>query len=64
MPLLERERELRAADALLADAAHDRGRLLCIEAPPGMGKSALVEHIAGRARDAGCVVLSAAGREL
>ena len=52
VPLLERERELRAADALLADAAHDRGRLLCIEAPPGMGKSTLIEHIV-RARTRG-----------
>ena len=51
-------------DALLADAAHDRGRLLRIEAPPGMGKSALVEHIAEtRSRTRVCVVPSAAGRE-
>src|SRR3954453_15847695 len=60
-PLLERERELRAADALLADAARDRGRLLFVEAGPGFGKSTLIEHVVGRAE--GFRVLRAAGRE-
>ena len=50
--------------ALLADAARDRGRLLFFEAPPGFGKSLLLEHIGAHAREAGFVVLSAAGREL
>src|SRR3954452_23302070 len=63
-PLLERERELQAADALVADARQDRGRLLIVEAPPGFGKSTLVQHVVDRARGEGAVVLSAAGREL
>jgi hypothetical protein len=60
--LLERERALRAADGLLADARRGRGRLLFVEAGPGFGKSTLVEHVVARAE--GLTVLRAAGREL
>jgi energy-coupling factor transporter ATP-binding protein EcfA2 len=62
--LLERDRELREAVALLADVRADRGRMLLIEAPPGLGKSTLVDHIAALAITDGLRVVTAAGREL
>ena len=46
--MLERDAELRAVAALLADARAGRGRALVVEAPPGLGKSALAER--GRRR--------------
>ena len=62
--LLERDRQLREAAELLADIRAERGRLLLVEAPPGLGKSTLVEHVAAHAGTAGSRVVSAAGREL
>ena len=62
--LLERERELREARELLVDAHRQRGRLLLIEAPPGLGKSTLVDHIGALADAEGLRVLKAAGHEL
>ncbi|HST42061.1 MAG TPA: AAA family ATPase [Conexibacter sp.] len=40
--LLERDRELSAVDALIADASAGSGRLLLIEGPAGIGKSQLL----------------------
>lgn len=62
--LLERETELGEAQALLADVRRDRGRMLLIVAPPGLGKSTLIEAVRSQARNDGYFVLSAAGREL
>jgi energy-coupling factor transporter ATP-binding protein EcfA2 len=62
--LLERDREVREATALLADVRADRGRLVLIEAPPGLGKSTLVDHIAALSVADGLRVVTAAGREL
>ena len=63
MTLLERENELAAAGALLDDIRAQRGRMLLIEAPAGLGKSTLIEQIeALAARE--LFVLTAAGREV
>jgi tetratricopeptide (TPR) repeat protein len=61
--LLEREKELASARAWLDDVRAERGRLLVIEAPAGLGKSTLLEQVQ---RQAGgeFLVLSAAGREV
>jgi DNA-binding CsgD family transcriptional regulator len=62
--LVERDLEL----GLLADLVHDiasgRGRLLLIEAPAGLGKSALLERGVRIAREAGLLVLRARGHQL
>src|SRR5262245_28870377 len=62
-PLLERESELAALDELVAGAAGP-GRLLAIQAPPGIGKTSLILEARSRARDAGRIVLTARGSEL
>jgi DNA-binding CsgD family transcriptional regulator len=62
--VLERDAELRALSALLADARRGLGRVLAIAAPPGLGKSTLVAHAAAVAAGEGVLVLRAAGREL
>jgi DNA-binding CsgD family transcriptional regulator/tetratricopeptide (TPR) repeat protein len=62
-PLLERDGELAALDALLGGEL-DRGRLLAIEAPPGIGKTSLILEARSRAREAGIQVLAARGSEL
>lgn len=62
--LLERDRELNAiADALQA-AARGSGRVLVIEGPAGMGKTALLDAAAERAAAGGLAVLRARGDEL
>jgi DNA-binding CsgD family transcriptional regulator len=63
-PLFERERELGTIMGLLRDAGESRGRLLLIEAPAGIGKSALAERAAALGVGEGFLVLRAAGREL
>jgi DNA-binding CsgD family transcriptional regulator len=61
---LEREGEIaRIADAL-TDASSNRGRLLVIEGPSGIGKSRLLESAAVLARSTGATVLHACGGEL
>src|SRR3954452_12082004 len=62
--VLERERELEGLRALLEDARAGRGRLLAVEAPPGMGKTTLLAHAAAAAAQEGLQVLRATGREL
>jgi DNA-binding CsgD family transcriptional regulator len=59
--LLEREAELAAVDGLVGVAS---GRLLVIEGPPGIGKTALLAEAKALARDADLPVLSARGSEL
>lgn len=62
--LVERDVEL----GLLADLVHDvagrRGGLLLVEAPAGLGKSALLDRGAWVAREAGLLVLRARGHQL
>jgi DNA-binding CsgD family transcriptional regulator len=62
--LLERERELAALDAVLAEARRERGRLVAIEAPAGLGKTRLLHAARRRAADAGMAVCSARATEL
>jgi DNA-binding CsgD family transcriptional regulator len=62
--LLERDSELGALAELFARAADGDGGLLVVEAPPGMGKSALLAQAAAEARAAGLTVLRARGHEL
>jgi DNA-binding CsgD family transcriptional regulator/RecA/RadA recombinase len=62
-PLLERDEELATLDALVA-GGEGRGRLIAIQAPPGIGKTSLILETRARARDAGTKVLAARGSEL
>jgi DNA-binding CsgD family transcriptional regulator len=59
--LLERERELAALQELISGRA---GRLLVIEGPPGIGKTALLAEARRQGRAVGRHVLSARGSEL
>ena len=63
-PLLEREHDLEALDAMLADARAARGALAVMEAPAGQGKTALLRAVRARAQDAGMRVITATGAEL
>ena len=63
LDLLERETEL-AAVAGHITAAHAGGRVLVIEGPPGIGKSALIAGTKTLAQRAGWQVLSGRGSEL
>lgn len=51
--LLGREAELAAVEAALADAASGAGRLLLVEGPAGIGKTALADAAAAHARERG-----------
>jgi DNA-binding CsgD family transcriptional regulator len=63
--LLEREGDLAAVDAALDDACREGGGgTLLIEGPAGVGKSALLGELEGRAAAAGCRVLRARGSEM
>lgn len=55
-PVLGRDLELAVLGSVLAEAAAGRGRLVLVAGPPGIGKSRLAGELAGRARDAGCLV--------
>ena len=63
LDLLERETELAAIDDLIA-AAPSGPRLLAIEGPPGIGKTALMAEAKRRGAEAGWQVLNARGSEL
>jgi DNA-binding CsgD family transcriptional regulator len=60
--LLERDAELAAVEGLVGVASG--GRLLVIEGPPGIGKTALMAEAKALARDAELPLLSARGSEL
>jgi AAA ATPase domain len=62
-PLLERDGELAALDALVG-GGQGSPRLVVIEAPPGIGKTSLILEARARARAAGTQVLSARGSGL
>jgi DNA-binding CsgD family transcriptional regulator/tetratricopeptide (TPR) repeat protein len=61
--LLERDAELAAVTTLI-DLATDRGSVLVIEGPPGLGKTSLITETKARARGAGMQMFSARGAEL
>ncbi len=56
-----RRNECETLDRLVADAKAGQSQVLVLRGEPGVGKSALLEHVMGRA--AGCRVLRAAGVE-
>lgn len=64
-PLFERERELAALDgALDATEAGGDGRLVLVEGPPGIGKTALLGQLGRHAAGRGHRVLKATGSEM
>jgi DNA-binding CsgD family transcriptional regulator/tetratricopeptide (TPR) repeat protein len=63
LDLLEREAELATVVELIGGIG-DGGRLLAIEGPPGIGKTALLAEAKGLGQEAGLQVLSARGSEL
>ena len=62
--LLEREPELAEIDALLDATVNGTGRALLIDAPAGLGKTALVSQAVESAKARGMEVLTARGGEL
>jgi hypothetical protein len=63
LDLLERDAEM-AAVAELIGAVADGGRLLAVEGPPGIGKTALLAEAKAQGQKAGLQVLGARGSEL
>jgi DNA-binding CsgD family transcriptional regulator len=62
--LLERSHELKLLQAAIADARSGSGRIVIIEGPAGIGKTALLAQTRAAASEAGLQVLSARGNEL
>ena len=62
--LLEREDQLARLESALAAAREGEGRLVVVEGPAGMGKTALLHVLRTRAEAAGMRVLRARGAEL
>lgn len=62
--LLEREFEVRALESSLTDLGLGRGGIVVLEATAGLGKTALIRYVRGRALAQGFEVLSARGAEL
>ena len=63
LDLLERDTELTAVTSLIA-ASPGRGRLLAIEGPPGIGKTALMMEAKALAQEAGMQALGGRGSDL
>jgi len=61
--LLGREQELRELAAALSGARENRSGVLVLTGEPGIGKTALVDHVAALAGDAGMRILRARGIE-
>jgi len=62
--LLERDSEVLALERAFGELAAGRGAVVVVEAPAGLGKTALLRHAGDRARAAGFGVLTARGAEL
>jgi DNA-binding CsgD family transcriptional regulator/mono/diheme cytochrome c family protein len=62
--LLERERELAEIERLLDGVRSGSGELLVVDAPPGVGKTRLLEALHEAASEHGMTVLAATGSEL
>src|SRR4051794_2880016 len=60
-PLLGRGRERAVLDGLVDDVRAGRSAVLVLRGEPGIGKTALLDHVADRAVD--CLVVRAAGVE-
>jgi predicted ATPase len=61
--LLERDFELRALRETLTDAENGVGDILVLDAPAGLGKTALIRQVRTEARARGFTVLSARGAQ-
>ncbi len=59
--LVDRQAERDALDRLLDAVRAGEGRALVVRGDPGVGKTVLVDHLAGRASGSGCRVARAAG---
>ncbi len=59
--LINRDEERRLLDELVAAVRGGESRALVLHGEAGVGKTALLEYVSGRATDAGCRVVSAAG---
>jgi DNA-binding CsgD family transcriptional regulator len=59
-PLFERTAELDALAAAVSRLADGRGAVVMLEAPAGLGKTALLDHAGRLAEDAGCMLRRAA----
>ncbi len=64
LPLLDREKDLAAIDNSLAEAQTGAGRIVLIEGPPGIGKTALLDELRRRASVKDIAVLTARAGEL
>ena len=64
MALMEREHELARLEAAIAEATSGRGSTVVIEGPPGIGKTALLDHARLLASRTGMRVLSTSAAEL
>lgn len=62
--LVGRAEDLSRIDAFVRASAAGDGSLLTVSGPPGIGKSALLDHVVARARAAGITTLAADGSEL
>ena len=62
--LLERDEAISAIDEMLASACAGEGSVAVIEAPAGLGKTALIDTARARAAPAGLRVAAARGAEL
>ncbi len=62
--LVDRDSELAATERAVAAVARGEGRVVAIEAPPGMGKTTLLEACAAEAESAGLRVHRATGSAL
>jgi predicted ATPase len=62
--LLEREDDLAEIDRALADIIDGDGKVMLIDGPPGIGKTALLAELGRRARSRQLTVLTARGGEL
>src|SRR3982074_2258462 len=60
-PMINREAECAALDEIIEAVRKGESRALVVHGDPGVGKTALLEYLAGRASD--CRLLSAAGVE-
>ena len=63
-PLLERSAELARIESALADARNRRGRLVVVEGPAGIGKTALLAAARAAAAASNLRVLRSSGSEL
>src|SRR3954454_2547793 len=62
--LVERDAELEALEAFLADASAEHGRMAVVDAPAGLGKTRLLSVAKDIAERHGFTILTARGTEL